>query len=219
MSIIERREARERSRTPRRSASVDRYLNKPSESSKDYDERVRRSFTPIREMVSSASAKYLPSYEYGAEYGYNRPVKLSRSSSWRENVNPFVVTTHAIDDHPIGKYDVFIPGGWSYPIYRYLHKTHHSYRPDLSYQPGGRYQPRRDYVHNYYRPSYLAGEMTYYYADVNRAVDNYRRWTSPGYTSTFSTPWYRTYYGDSSLRHFGGYRPRKINHFIKAVWI
>jgi hypothetical protein len=213
MSSIERRDVRERSRshTPRRSASADRYLS-PSESSKDYDTRVRRSFTPLREMVNSASARYIPSYEYSSTYGYSKPVPISKSTSWRNNTNPFVITTHAIEDQPMstGKYDVFIPGGWSYPIYRYLHKSH---RPDLSYQPGGCYYPRKDYGHNIYRPSYMAGEMTYYHADINRALHNYRRWTRP----TAASNYYQ--YEDSSLRHFAGYRPRYVNHFIKAVWI
>ncbi|CDW60959.1 hypothetical protein TTRE_0000936701 [Trichuris trichiura] len=162
-------------------------------------------FSSAQDLISHYNASAAPYYNFNLEFQPFHRHLIRRTNSSYFALNPFYPITHAVEDYPTRNYDLYTPGLWSYPLWKYL------------YDPGHRsyYYRKRDdasrsvpyYPSRLFRASYLAGEMNYYSLDLKRALDNYRFWRK-SYQTVY--PSYRYYYSDHGLRHFGGYRILKL---------
>jgi len=201
-SAVENRNVRE-SRRSLSSSSFAQVLTTPG-SEVRYDNAVRRAYTSAHDVVS--------------------PIRRVSSAVYTSpfSQQPYSLLTHPMYDQPSGRhYDTFAPGGWATPIYQYMNRTERRhFNPDLP----DRVQPfHRRRSQEYLRAARASAvyhpaskSIDYYQTDLDRGVDSHRRW-SLGVVSTH--PYYRDYFGNSGLRHFAGYRPRNVQHYLSAVWI
>jgi len=169
-----------------------------------YDDLVRRVYASAHEVVS--------------------PIRRINSAAYISpfSSQPYSVLTHPMYDQPSGRhYETFAPGGWASPLYQYMNKTERRhFNPELPNRVQTSYRLRSQ---EYFRAarsrtaSHPASKtIDYYQTDLDRAIDTRRRW-SLGVVSTH--PYYRDYFGNAGLRHFAGYRPRQVQHYLRAVWI
>ncbi|KFD62081.1 hypothetical protein M514_10645, partial [Trichuris suis] len=177
----------------------------------DYGRMIHRSFSSAQDLISHYNSTTAPYYDFNLEL--HRYLTRPRNSSYFA-LNPFYPITHAIEDYPTRRYDVYTPGLWTYPLWKYLydpgHKSYYYRRRDEASRSVPYYPSRL------LRASYLAGEMNYYSLDLNRALDNYRFWRR-SYQTVY--PNYRYYYGDHGLRHFGGYRSYILGYPLRTIWL
>jgi hypothetical protein len=199
-SAIENRNVRESRRTLS-SSSFAHVLRTPG-SEINYDNAVKRAYSSAHEVVS--------------------PIRRVSSAVYTSPFSqPYSLLTHPMYDQPSGRhYETFAPGGWASPIYQYMHSTdRRHFNPELPnrVQPSYR-RLSQAYLHAARATNYhpASKSIDYYQTDLDRTVDSNRRW-SLGVVS--SHPYYKDYYGNSGLRHFAGYRPRNVQHYLRAVWI
>jgi len=199
-SAIENRNVRQSRRSLSTSNFSHSILQTPG-SEVSYDALVHRAYSSAHDVVS--------------------PIR--RTSSYVSPVpsQPYSVLTHPMYDQPSGRhYETFAPGGWATPLYQYMNKTERRHNnPDLPNRVQSSYRHRSQEIlraarATAYHPA--SKSIDYYQTDLDRGVDSHRRW-SLGVVSTH--PYYRDYFGNSGLRHFAGYRPRNVQHYLRAVWI
>ncbi|KRY20332.1 hypothetical protein T12_14956 [Trichinella patagoniensis] len=190
----------------------DRLTNYLSESQpvKLYDSVIRRSFSSTQDLVS----RYNPHSSLSVYYPESKSLlRRSRSVDYI-STNPFYPITHAIPDYPMRRYDLYVPGTWSYPIWKYLYEPTSYYSTPLHTRYYEDYRSRFRYPLSTY---YLAGELDYYCRDLNRTLNryNYLRYR---YHTLYPT--YRFYYGTGlhSLRHYVGYRSYPNYYTIYTYW-
>uniref|UniRef100_A0A915CGH0 Uncharacterized protein n=1 Tax=Parascaris univalens TaxID=6257 RepID=A0A915CGH0_PARUN len=189
----------------------------PIDSQDAYSRRVRRSYTPVREI---SDYRFVPDHR--------RPLTAYRARTPLGVVTtPYHTNVHYYqEEQPFRKYDLFSVRTWAYPIYKYLHsRDYNSSRPysytriygnTSLYTPPTMAAEARTMTtrRGYSGYTYMAAEHSYDVASRPRSLNNYHFWRS----HVASSPWYWTYYGNSGLRHYNSYRPRAYTSRLSTYW-
>jgi len=199
-SAIENKNVRQ-SRRSLSSSNFSHNILKTAGSEVSYDALVHRAYSSAHDVVS--------------------PIRRTNSYVSPGLSQPYSALTHPMYDQPSGgHYETFAPGGWASPLYQYMNKTERRhFNPELPNRVQSSYRHRsQEYLRAARATAYhpASKSIDYYQMDLDRGVDSHRRWNL-GVVSTH--PYYRDYYGNTGLRHFAGYKPRNVQHYIAAVWI
>ncbi|CAI5444259.1 unnamed protein product [Caenorhabditis angaria] len=191
--------------------------NTPVENSKRYESHVRRSYTPVREISS-----YSNILETNPSRSHRSPL-ATVTAPYHTNIH------YRSEIEPFRKYDVYGLRTWSYPIYKYVNGVNRDsdyrrpYSFDRSYANTPVYTPPQLSAESrpittrrgYSGYSYLANETNFDVSSRPKSLSSYMY--NNKYLGTCSAPWYWSYHGNSSLRHFNSYRPHNWTS-TTATW-
>jgi len=187
-----------------------------SASQKALSDLVKKSYSPVRHRLRSASIKNLPPYEYLPEFNGRMVGPVRTSTAYIPNA--FFGAVHAIDDEPVRLHDIYSP--WSWP---YAYQDSRVVRKDPELQGSRAVEPlyrnrTRNFSNSRHRASrYYAGEVQSYIDDADRAVDSYLRWSlgvESGVTPSYCSP----YAHIGFLGRLGAYRPPLLERYMRSPW-